>query len=74
MQQIWEIIHLVCRTGIRTHSLFNMSLLPQPLDQGSRLLSEIMTLEDASLTDSPTICKMLFGKFAKSTNLFNVIH
>ena len=29
-------IHLVCRTGIRTHDLLNTSRFPQPLDQSSR--------------------------------------
>ena len=31
-------VHPVYRTGIRTHDLWNMTLLPLPLDQGSRLL------------------------------------
>ena len=30
-------VHPVYGAGIRTHSLWNMSLLPLPLDQGSHL-------------------------------------
>ena len=33
---MWENVHPVCSTGIRTHDLKNVSLLPKPLDQGSR--------------------------------------
>ena len=29
-------VHPVYGTGIQTHNLWNMSLLPKPLDQGSR--------------------------------------
>ena len=31
-----KMIHLVCDTGIRTHNLLYLNLLPQPLDQGYR--------------------------------------
>ena len=33
---MWKNVHPVYGTGIRTHDLWNMSLLPFPLDQGSR--------------------------------------
>ena len=34
---VWKNVHLVNGAGIQTHDLENMNLLPQPLDQGSRL-------------------------------------
>ena len=38
VQQIYvKNVHPVYCAGIRTHDLRNMSLLPQPLDQGSEL-------------------------------------
>ena len=33
---MWKNVHPVYSTGIRTHNLLITSLLPQPLDQGSR--------------------------------------
>ena len=33
---MWKKVHPVYDTGIRTHDLQNKSLLPSPLDQGSR--------------------------------------
>ena len=35
---MWRNVHPVYGTGIRTHNLLITSLLPQPLDQGSRML------------------------------------
>ena len=34
-----KIVNPVYGAGIRTHDLWNMSLLPYPLDQGSRLFN-----------------------------------
>ena len=31
---MWKNVHPVNSTGIQTHNLWNMSLLPLPLDQG----------------------------------------
>ena len=40
LQQIYvKNVHPIYGAGIRTHDLQNMSLLPQPLDQSSRLLN-----------------------------------
>ena len=33
---MWKNVHPVYGAGIRSHDLWNMSLLPQPLDQGCR--------------------------------------
>ena len=33
---MWKNVHSVYGAGIRTHDLWNMSLFPLPLDQGSR--------------------------------------
>ena len=33
---MWKNVHPVYSTGIQTHDLWNMSLFPQPLGQGSR--------------------------------------
>ena len=35
---MWKMIHLASDVGIQTHNLSNTSLLPQPLDKGSRRL------------------------------------
>ena len=36
--QLWKNVHPVYSTGIRTHDIWNMSLLPYPLDQGNHFL------------------------------------
>ena len=41
---VWNNVHRVYGAGIRTHDIQDMSLLPQPLDQGSCLVSIIFVL------------------------------
>ena len=36
---MWKNVHPVFGAGILTHDLQNVSLLPKPLDQGSRPMS-----------------------------------
>ena len=41
---MWKNVHPVYGAGIRTHDLWNVSLFPLPLDQGSRPYSQILYL------------------------------
>ena len=50
LQYLWKKFHPVSGAGIRTHDLFDVSLLPYLLDQGSRLQFVVLKW-------SPFICR-----------------
>ena len=49
---MWKNVHPVYGTGIRTHDLQNVSLLPLPLDQGSRPIMVLSYSEFINLLES----------------------
>ena len=46
---MWKNVHPVYRAGIQTHGLKDMSRLPQPLDQGTALMWQIVYLVISNL-------------------------
>ena len=64
-------VHPVYGTGIRTHDLKIMSLLPLPLDQGSRPLKSIVFLNSFGLLIGFSFWALIFCS-VRSKNLFAV--